>query len=125
MHALTRAGPIFAISESVDSLCRDGADTPPSSPNVMKPLKTPERCSYKPFRYITWPTGVFIHDKILKIGKINPNPSSFLLFFSKQAYLTNGTSIYLHFCIKQLHIVPFPNGRTFPTRVELGIHVFP
>ena len=46
---LSRANNAMNIRESVDSLCRDGADT--DTPIYqMKRLITPERYSYKPFQ---------------------------------------------------------------------------
>ena len=60
---------IIIIRESVDSLCRDGADTP------IKPKCDGSELSnagaISPFRNITWPTSVSIHDKTLKGGKIH------------------------------------------------------
>ena len=43
----------------------------PSSPNIMKPLKTPNAEVVSLFRYIMWPTGVSIHNKTLKVDKIH------------------------------------------------------
>ena len=66
---------LFIIRESVDSLCSLYVGMAPTRPlltNVTAYLvRTPERGTYKPFRHITWPTSVSIHDNTLKSGKIH------------------------------------------------------
>ena len=58
------------IRESVDSLCRDGADTPLSL-KKCNGSELSNAAAMSPFRHITWPTSVSIHDKTLKGGKIH------------------------------------------------------
>ena len=58
------------IRESVDSLCRDSADTPLSL-NKSNGSELSNVAAISPFRHITWPTSVFIHDKKLKGDKIH------------------------------------------------------
>ena len=115
-----------------------------SSPNIMKTLTTPEHC---PFRHITWPTGVSIYDKTLKVGKIHRyndirkfaktpiSPSS--SFSSSSSSSSSSVNKPSHkwynylpsFLHEQFHI-PLRSAfaqrnlcRTFPAQVELGIHV--
>ena len=58
------------IKESVDSLCRDGTDTPISL-NKCNGSELSNAAAISTFRNITWPTSVSIHDKTLKGGKIH------------------------------------------------------
>ena len=57
----------MSIRESVDSLCRDGADTP----NKCNGSELSNAAAISAFRSITWPTSVSIHNKTLKGGKIH------------------------------------------------------
>ena len=57
------------IRESVDSLCRDGADT--ASLNKCNGSELSNATPISPFRHITWPTSVSIHDNTLKIHCYN------------------------------------------------------
>ena len=58
------------IIESVDSICRDGADTP-IKPNKSNGSELSNAAAMSPFRHLTWTTSVSIHDKTLKGGKIH------------------------------------------------------
>ena len=58
------------IIESVDYICRDGADTP-ISPIQTKRLETPERCSSEPFRHISVSMDGYIPKSTLKGHKIH------------------------------------------------------
>ena len=55
------------LSESVDSLCRDGTDTPIKCNSSEIPNAAP----ISPFRNITWPTSVSRHANTLKGAKIH------------------------------------------------------
>ena len=58
------------IRDLVDSLCRDGTDTP-ISPIQTKQLETPECCCSKSFRHISVSTNGYIPDSTLKVRKIH------------------------------------------------------
>lgn len=104
MHSFSAA---IYMSESWQTLCRIWQRHAHKVIDIEQP-KTLERC-YKHFRHITWPMSVSMYDKTLKGGKIHQyndvhkTPSSCCSCSSsncssvKQAYLTNSTSIYLHF----------------------------
>ena len=55
------------IRESIDSLCRDGADMPISL-NKCNSSELSNAAVISPFRQITWSTSVSIHDKTLEVG---------------------------------------------------------
>ena len=57
------------IRESVDSLCRDGADTPISL-NIQNCSKLPNAAVISLFRHITWSRSSSVPDNSLKVGKI-------------------------------------------------------
>ena len=60
----------FLIIELVDSICRDGTDTPISL-NKLNGSGLSNGAVIGLFRHIAWPTSVFIHNKTLKVGKIH------------------------------------------------------
>ena len=71
MKILQFSGCIYNyIRESVDSLCRDGPDTP-IKPNKCNGSEPSNMAAISPFRNITWPTSVSIHDNSLKGDKIH------------------------------------------------------
>ena len=101
------------IIESVDSLCRDGTDTPISL-NIQNCSKLPNAAVISLFRHTTWSRSSSVPENSLKVGKIirytdtrktakTPiSPSSSSSVFSRQTYHKIGTSAHLHFCTKQL-----------------------
>ena len=58
------------LSESVDSLCRDGTDTRLNKRNDSELSNATAMSRFRPIFFITWPTSVSIHDKTLRGGKI-------------------------------------------------------
>ena len=54
----------ICIRESVDSLCRDGADTP--TINKCNGSELSNTAAISPLRNTTWPTSVSRHDNTLK-----------------------------------------------------------
>ena len=90
------------IRESVDSLCRDGADTPISL-NIQNCSKLPNAAVISFFRHITWSWSSSVPDNSLKVGKIICySDTRKTAVFSRQTYHKIGTSAHLHFCTKQL-----------------------
>ena len=57
------------IRESVDSLCRDGANTPISL-NIQNCSKLPNAAVISLFRHIIWSWSSSVPDNSLKVGKI-------------------------------------------------------
>ena len=114
----------YTIRESVDSLCRDGADrTRPFS--KIEWLRTPKRGSYKPFLdTYTYSTSDSVPAKTLKVRKIHsyndlrnmPHVHPFFGYFCSSssssssssansvelAYRKSGTSTVLGFYMKRL-----------------------
>ena len=62
-------GMRLCIRESVDSLCRDGADTPISL-NMQNCSKLPNAAVISLFRHITWSWSSSVPDNSFKVGKI-------------------------------------------------------
>ena len=82
MHNLAR---ILAIRESVDSLCRDGADT--DTPIYqMKRLIAPERYSYKPFQ---------TYNKALRVFLYHIRPSKYVKYAYTMTYGNCHTSFFV------------------------------
>ena len=61
----------YIIRESVDSLYVGMAPTRPLSLKKCNGSELSNVAAISPFRNITWPTSVSIHDKTLKGGKIH------------------------------------------------------
>ena len=84
------AGVFFlvrVIRESVDSLCRDGADT--DTPIYqMKRLITPERYSYKPFQ---------TYNKALRVFLYHIRPSKYVKCTDTMTYGNCHTSVFEYF----------------------------
>ena len=77
------------IRESVDSLCRDGADT--DTPIYqMKRLITPERYSYKPFQ---------TYNKALRVFLYHIRPSKYVKYTYTMTYGNCHTSVFEYFFI--------------------------
>ena len=79
----------ICIRESVDSLCRDGADT--DTPIYqMKRLITPERYSYKPFQ---------TYNKALRVFLYHIRPSKYVKYTYTMTYGNCHTSVFEYFFI--------------------------
>ena len=80
---------LLHIRESVDSLCRDGADT--DTPIYqMKRLITPERYSYKPFQ---------TYNKALRVFLYHIRPSKYVKYTYTMTYGNCHTSVFEYFFI--------------------------
>ena len=78
----------FNIRESVDSLCRDGADrTRPFS--KIEWLRTPKRASYKPF---------WTHTRTLRVILYPLRPSKYVKYTATMTYGSCHTSLFGFFC---------------------------
>ena len=88
LYSSSILGQMF-IRESVDSLCRDGADT--DTPIYqMKRLITPERYSYKPFQ---------TYNKALRVFLYHIRPSKYVKYTYTMTYGNCHTSVFEYFFI--------------------------
>ena len=88
-NILPSSSVLLHIRESVDSLCRDGADT--DTPIYqMKRLITPERYSYKPFQ---------TYNKALRVFLYHIRPSKYVKYTYTMTYGNCHTSVFEYFFI--------------------------